>query len=132
MSIKATTQREHYKTLVQSKNHSIIADEPIDLGGQDLGMNPAELVCASLATCTSITLRMYIDRKEWNVDTIEVDVTLNEDKDNPSFTRIVTVKGQLADDQVSRLLSIANACPMHKLLSRGTEINTTINYQSNN
>lgn len=123
----AITGREKYKTSIESSGHTIISDEPLDLDGKNLGMNPGELLCGSLASCTSITLRMYIDRKEWDVEEIRVDVQLNnEDKDNPVFERVVEVNGNLDEHQKSRLLSIANACPIHKLLSRGIEIRTEV------
>lgn len=123
--ITATTGTERYKTLIRSSDHAITADEPAQLGGQNLGMTPGELLCSSLASCTSITLRMYIDRKVWKVDQINVKVTLNdEDKKNPVMHRVVEINGEMDNEQQARLLAIANACPVHKLLSRGMEIRT--------
>lgn len=124
---KALTGKEKYRTQVTTASHTIVADEPMELGGKNTGMTPGELLCGSLASCTSITLRMYVDRKEWPVENIVVDVTLeDEDKSNPVLARTVTVNGNLDDQQQSRILSIANACPMHKLLSRGIEIRTEV------
>ncbi|MDY0089086.1 MAG: OsmC family protein [Flavobacteriaceae bacterium] len=68
-----------YKTVVKTTIHSIIADEPEHLGGKDSGFSPPELLAASLASCTSITLRMYANRKKWNVEEIEVTVTFERD-----------------------------------------------------
>lgn len=127
--IIATTGTERYKTLIRSSDHTITADEPVQLGGQNLGMTPGELLCSSLASCTSITLRMYADRKEWKVDEINVKVTLNdEDKKNPLMHRILEIRGQMDEEQQARLLAIANACPVHKLLSRGMEIRTEMKF----
>lgn len=124
----AITGREKYKTIIRSATNEIIADEPIDLGGKDLGFAPGQLLTASLGSCTSITLRMYADRKEWNVEEISVKVTLNnEDKNNPILMRIIEIKANLDEQQKSRLLTIANACPVHKLLSKGIEIITEMN-----
>lgn len=121
----AITGREKYKTIIRSATNEIIADEPIELGGKDLGFEPGQLLTASLGSCTSITLRMYADRKEWNVEEISVKVTLNdEDKNNPILMRIIEIKANLDEQQKSRLLTIANACPVHKLLSKGIEIIT--------
>jgi putative redox protein len=121
----AITGQEKYKTIIRSTTNEIIADEPVELGGQDLGLNPIELLTASLASCTSITLRMYSDRKEWDVKEIATDVTLNdEDKNNPILTRTIEIEGYLDEQQKSRLLAIANACPMYKLLNKGLEIIT--------
>lgn len=92
-------------------------------------MTPGELLCSSLASCTSITLRMYADRKEWKVEQITVQVTLNdEDKKNPVMHRVVEIKAEMDDEQQARLLAIANACPVHKLLSRGMEIRTEMKF----
>lgn len=121
----AITGREKYKTIIRSATNEIIADEPIDLDGKDLGFDPGQLLTASLGSCTSITLRMYADRKEWDVEEISVKVTLNdEDKNNPILMRIIEIKANLDEQQKSRLLTIANACPVHKLLSKGIEIIT--------
>lgn len=121
----AITGREKYKTIIRSATNEIVADEPIDLNGKDLGFDPGQLLTASLGSCTSITLRMYADRKEWDVEEISVKVTLNdEDKNNPILMRIIEIKANLDEQQKSRLLTIANACPVHKLLSKGIEIIT--------
>lgn len=125
----ATIGKEKYKTIIRSATNEIIADEPIDLGGKDLGLTPGELLTGSLASCTSITLRMYSDRKEWDVQEIIVNVTLNdEEKNNPVLSRTVEVKGNLNEQEQARLLAIANACPIHKLLSRGIEIRTEMKF----
>lgn len=124
----AITGREKYKTIIRSATNEIIADEPIELGGKDLGFEPGQLLTASLGSCTSITLRMYADRKEWDVEEISVKVTLNnEDKNNPILMRTIEIKANLDEQQKSRLLTIANACPVHKLLSKGIEIITEMN-----
>lgn len=124
---QSSTQEQAYKTVITSSEHSIIVDEPIDLGGQNLGPTPAHLMAGSLAACTSITLKMYANRKEWAIEEILVDVTLNtEDKSNPFFDRSIQLIGNLDEAQKNRILSIANACPMHKLLERGITINTTL------
>lgn len=124
----AITGREKYKTIIRSATNEIVADEPIDLNGKDLGFDPGQLLTASLGSCTSITLRMYADRKEWDVEEISVKVTLNdEDKNNPILMRIIEIKANLDEQQKSRLLTIANACPVHKLLSKGIEIITEMN-----
>ena len=94
-----------------------------------MGLTPGELLTGSLASCTSITLRMYSDRKEWDVQEIIVNVTLNdEEKNNPVLSRTVEVKGNLNEQEQARLLAIANACPIHKLLSRGIEIRTEMKF----
>lgn len=128
--VTAITQREKYKTVVQSGKHHIIVDEPIDSNGQDTGMSPGELLCGSLGSCTSITLRMYSDRKGWDIEKISVDVVLDTtDKANPVIHRTVALQGNLDEEQQKRMLAIANACPVHKLLERGIKINTEMAFE---
>lgn len=125
-NVTSSTQQQAYKTTINTTDHVLIADEPIDLGGQNLGPTPGELLAASLASCTSITLKMYADRKEWNFEEINVDVEFNiEDKLNPVMTRTISIIGAIEANQQGRLLAIANVCPMHKLLEKSLTINTT-------
>jgi putative redox protein len=72
----AVIGRAQYQTVVKSGNHTLIADEPIDDGGTDTGMSPYNLLMASLASCTAITLRMYINRKMWIIEEITVDLEM--------------------------------------------------------
>lgn len=128
--VTAITRREKYKTIVQSGKHQLIVDEPLDVNGADLGMSPGELLCGSLASCTSITLRMYSDRKGWDIAQISVDATLDTtDRTHPIIHRVIRLQGNLDEEQQTRVLAIANACPVHKLLERGMKINTELNFE---
>lgn len=118
--------------------HHILADEPVDLGGTDLGMTPHQLVCAGLAACTSITLRMYVNRKKWPLDHIYVDVTHDKihAKDCEActasegmisrFTRTIHLTGDLTDDQRARILQIADKCPVHRTLTQQNQVKTVL------
>jgi len=102
-------------------------DEPLDKGGKDLAPKPGELLAASLASCTAITLKMYIDRKAWEVGDIFVDVDIDRDDaiTETSFTRSIKFgNADLDADQLKRLMFIANACPVHKMLSNQIKIKT--------
>ncbi len=87
-----------------------------------------DLLAASLASCTSITLRMYADRKQWNVGTIEVNVHIEKELhiDATRFERVITFGENLSDEQTEKLLDIANRCPVHKLLTKTILVNTTV------
>lgn len=118
-SIKAHIGRNHYQTILNNGRQEICADEPSDLGGTDLGFAPDELLCAALASCTAITLRMYADRKEWPLEAVRLDISLERDKgsNTTKLTRAIELEGDLNAEQRERLLGIANACPVHKTLT---------------
>lgn len=127
--IKAIIHKEPYATHISSDTNSLIADEPIDLGGKNTGMTPIELLASSLAACTCITLRMYANRKQWNVESIETHITIsNQEASNSTlFERTITFTGTIDNLQRERLLDIANHCPIHKILSHTITIQTSIN-----
>lgn len=122
----ATTGRTRYQTIVSSRNNSIIVDEPEEKGGSDTGMDPYGLLLASLGSCTSITLRMYIDRKMWVVDEIRVELELFKTEDGVVIERKLKFTGEITDEQNDRLLQIANHCPIHKILVGNIEIQTQV------
>ena len=128
LSIKATNSGEHYKTIISSSVNQLIADEPINNGGTDTGFSPGELMASSLAACTCITLRMYADRKNWNLTNVETEVNLIVDNETKlsTFERKITLFGNLSDDEEQRLLAIAEKCFIHKLLTNPIEIKTSI------
>ncbi|PZX61062.1 putative redox protein [Algoriphagus ratkowskyi] len=129
---------EKYTTEVMTPNHHIIADEPTEVGGADLGPNPYDLLMASLGSCTAMTLKMYAERKKWPLE--QVSVFLNHEKvhladsENPEdkaskvsqFTRIIEIEGDLDKEQRQRLLEISNRCPVHKTLQEEIVIQTML------
>ena len=128
-TISAQIDTRLYRTEITSASGNIlIADEPQVMGGKNLGLNPTELLASSLASCTVITLRMYINRKQWNVSEINVKIDFERDSDrNVSlFTRKIEVIGEVDDAQKQRLETIANSCPIHKVLTHSIEIKTTL------
>jgi putative redox protein len=120
--------RSHYKTKVYAGGHFIYSDEPADVGGTDEGMPPAALLLASLGSCTAITIRMYADRKEINLDRIKIDLAICKEDEMSKETRItrkISFTGDITDEQRERLLVIADKCPIHKLLSNPIKIETS-------
>ena len=126
--VDATAKITHakYQTTITSGNHTIIADEPMDIGGADTGMSPYNLLLASLASCTAITLRMYIDRKMWVVDEITINLELFKSLDGVLIESKLDFKGILTEEQTKRLITIADACPIHKILVGNIAIDTQI------
>jgi putative redox protein len=127
--ISSSIKKELYKIEVESPTgNTIIADEPVDKGGKDIGFSPKELLAAALAACTSATVRMYADQKKWPLDEVKIDVDLDRDDtaNKTVISRKIRFIGALNADQKKRLLAVANACPVHKILSNPVEINTSV------
>ena len=127
VKVKAVLGTEKYYTEVTAGENKIITDEPLDKGGQNKGFNPFEILATSLASCTAATLRMYIDRKGWNVPEIDVEVELDHYPQTQTavFTRNISFgNAELDTAQLERLNSIADKCPVHKIFHGNIEINT--------
>lgn len=126
--VKASIGTDKYKTSVIAGKNSIVVDEPLDKGGLDLGFQPQELMAASLASCTAITLKMYADHKEWTVNSFQVDVMIeqSDDKSTTKFVRKISFEGKLDEKQHTRIVAIANACPIHKILLSQIAIDTIL------
>jgi putative redox protein len=118
MASAVARRRKGYEHEVEMREHRLIADEPAEKGGSDRGPTPTELLAASLASCTAITLEMYANRKEWGLGTMEVAVDFTESTpDDPAaFDVRITVGAQLSEESRERLLTIAGKCPVHKAL----------------
>ena len=130
VKIKSSIATVPYRIEITSASGNVlIADEPVSIGGKDTGFSPKELLASSLAACTNATLRMYADRKGWTVPEISVTVNLVKGTDMPSgqntFYCDVKWKGDLAPEQEKRFLEIAKACPIHRLLTKPSEVITT-------
>lgn len=123
-----------YTTLIKAGNHYLTADEPKDVGGNDFGPSPYELLSASLATCTAMTLRMYANRKKLTLERIKVHVNHSKRHSDDCeksdridhFERIVEIEGSLTSEQHQRLLEIADKCPVHRTLEGEIKIDTRI------
>ncbi len=126
-SAQAKTGLTQYQTIVTRNKHALVIDEPESSKGTDTGIDPVGLLMSSLASCTSITLRMYIDRKMWIVDEITVDVEMLKIAGGGTLIeRTISFKGELTTEQKQRLEQIADACPVHKILSGSIIIDTKL------
>lgn len=127
VTVSIDTRHPRYVAQTSVGEHRLSADEPASLGGGDTAPTPTELLLSALGSCTAITLRMYAERKQWPVETIEVTLNYAEGvKDKTVIERRVHVTGALDDEQRARLLQIANACPVHKILTGTVEVPTEI------
>jgi putative redox protein len=118
--MRATSRRVSGKLEqdVTVREHHVTADEPRGHGGEDSGPSPQELLAASLASCTAITMEMYAQRKGWNVDEVVVDVDYEPaQRGSPTrFVMQVQLPKELSEDQRDRLMQIAAKCPVHRAL----------------
>lgn len=126
-TLSAVLGEEDYVVSLHARKHEILADEPEEIGGKDQGLTPYELILGGLGACTSITLKMYAQRKGWVVEDIDVKLEMSVEKDEtPVITRRIKVKGDLTPDQCDRLLQIANKCPVHTLLANPIKIESAL------
>ena len=118
--MRASSRRADGKlqNAVEVRNHTLTADEPKDQGGEDAGPSPQELLAASLASCTAITMEMYAQRKGWDIGDVKVDVDYEPaQRGSPTrFRTVVNFPKELPEDQRERLMQIGAKCPVHRVL----------------
>ena len=129
--MKAIAHRSDTKGLshdVELGEHRLVVDEPVEQGGEDKGPTPQDLLAASLAACTAITLEMYARRKDWDLGDVEVQCDYEQsDKDKPTLFKLaLRLPSGLTPDQVERLESIAIKCPVHRTLAGETRFEQTV------
>ena len=118
--MRATARRENgtLKHDVAIREHMVVADEPEENGGDDSGPSPQELLAASLASCTAITIEMYAKRKRWEIGDVAVDVNYEPaQRGSPTkFRMAVSLPKELPEEQRERLMQMAAKCPVHRTL----------------
>lgn len=124
ITVTVTEEGGRYFQTIDASGHALQADEPGDVGGQNRGPAPYDLLLASLGACTSMTVRMYADRKQWPLTRIRITLTHHkepdaENKKRDVISREITLEGALDDEQRARLLDIADKCPVHRTLTEG-------------
>ena len=135
--VVARLDRSKYKTILSNGRHELIADEPTP-HGTDLGPTPYDLLLMSLGSCVAMTLRMYADRKGWEME--EVEVHLSQDRvyakdcedceSSEGYVHVITKKlkfsGDLDEAQVKRLVDISDKCPVSKTLTNEIKVETEL------
>jgi len=121
-----TTAQGKFRQTVRIGAHALVADEPVDAGGEDAGPSPHEWLLAGLGACTSMTLGAYARHKGLPLRSVEVTVEGEHVDGAFVLRRHVRVEGDLTDEQRARLLEIANKCPVHKSLTGTISIETDL------
>ncbi|MEP9357990.1 OsmC family protein [Sphingomonas sp. KR3-1] len=114
-----------FATRIDFGTRGLVADEPAERGGGDAGPAPYELLLASLGACTAITLRMYAEHKQWQVEHIEVSLFLHGQGETLSIERVLKIAGT-SPEQNARLAEIAEKTPVTLTLKRGVPIETRL------
>lgn len=132
--VTASIAGSGYRTSITAGTHAIVADEPLDVGGTDAGATPYQLLLGALAACSAMTVRMYADRKRWPLESVVVRIRPvkahaadcatceNDEVGAGRLAREVELTGVLTDEQRTRLLYIADRCPVKQTLERGLHI----------
>ena len=135
--VVASTGTGAFEQVLLDGRHTLAADEPVSAGGGDAGPGPYELLLMALGSCTSMTVQMYAARKKWPLEQVVVRLKHGKahaedcvDCENPKalidrIDRAIELVGVLDAEQRSRLLQIANQCPVHRTLSSKIDIKTT-------
>lgn len=128
--VQGTIGITKYQCVIEWRNGKFISDEPVNSGGQDMGPDPFTLLLSSLTSCTIITLRMYIDRKGWNIPTIAVNTNLYQEIKNDkllsTIDRDILFTSPVSNEQKTRLQEIAANCPVSKLLEAEVKVRTFV------
>lgn len=131
-------KEDKFTTTIQTAKHSFIADEPTSIGGDDFGPSPYDFLSAGLAACTVMTLKMYAQRKQWDLQEIYTHITYSKkhsddlmlDLEKPTridhLSKKLTLIGNLDEKQRQRLKEIASKCPVHKTLQSEVIIDTEL------
>ncbi|MFD0861374.1 alpha/beta fold hydrolase [Sungkyunkwania multivorans] len=128
-----------FTTQMKVGNHYMVADEPLDVGGNDFGPSPYEFLSAGLSACTAMTIRMYVERKGWDLQNVEVHTSYDRRhaddceacENDPkaridTFDREIKLEGNLDEKQIERILQIADKCPVHRTLHAEVNVNTSL------
>src|SRR5688500_3487896 len=137
-TLTARIGRTGYRVEIEASGHSLVSDEPVEVGGTNAGATPYDLILAALGACTAMTLRMYADRKQWPLE--EVIVRLHHSRSHMAdeqqceqrpvrldqIERTLELSGALTQEQRVKLAEIAERCPVHRTLDAGIRMTTRL------
>lgn len=124
MPVESSRRIENFAYEINVSGHTLIADVPSNLGGMNRGPDPHDYLQTALAACTALTMQMYAQRKGIPLESADVKIKIIAEGSDNQIRREIQLIGNLSDDQKQRLLEIAEKCPIHRFLTRGTKIET--------
>lgn len=128
-NIEGSIGTQKYLCTISWRNGTLLMDEPENVGGQNIGPDPFSTFLASLAGCTLSTLRMYIDRKGWDIPEIHISLNLTQENNGEletTISREISFSNEVDEETKNRLLLIAEKCPVSKILKNKILINTKL------
>lgn len=125
-SATVLSNASRYGQDIAIRQFQLTADEPPSVGGDDRGPTPTELLLAGLGSCKAITIQMYAERKGWSVERVSVQVESQTVERQTVIVAHLTLEGDLTEEQRQRLREIGDRCPVHRLLSASTPIQTVL------
>ncbi len=129
-NVSVVLSEKNYLAEAKARNHFLVIDEPVASGGDDNGPTPVEYLLTAVGGCVSITLRMYAERKGWDVGKITVNLSQKEELTTngikKSLVEEISFENEVTEEQKTKLLAIAGKCPVAKMVKGETEIATSI------
>lgn len=120
------SRKEALVAAITARSHTLIAGVEEKLGGHDEGLNPHEILEGALAACTIITVQMYANRKGIKLESTDVDVRITAEGKESNIAREISFRGDISEEDRTRLAEIADKCPIHRLLESNIKIQTTV------
>lgn len=135
--VTVETATGKFQQRVSMGQHELLADEPLSFGGTDTGPSPYDYLLTALGTCTSMTIKMYADKKGIPLESVHIELEhsrehvadcdgcSNEDNRIDVIDRSISLRGGLSDEQRGKLMEIADKCPVHRTLENRIDIHST-------
>ena len=123
---KVVLTNRNYLAEAKMRSHFAVIDEPIALGGDDNAPTPVEYLLTAIGGCVAITLRMYSERKGWELGEITVNVTQNNDENGSFILEEISFEKEIKDEQRTKLLEIAGKCPVARMIKGETRVENMI------
>jgi putative redox protein len=129
VTVVGKAEDPNYVQQIDAGSHRLLGDEPTDRGGRGAGPAPFDYLLTALGTCTSITLRMYAERKGWQLGRVAVKLDFTREKDSSNITREISISAPLSEEQRARLADIAERTPVTLAIKQGVQVGTKVSIE---